>query len=80
MACQPVGEVLVHGNIAIEAVRAAAKGKPTEEKGMAYGLRAARDALAFNGAVYCFFVHPQMLLPGWAGGKTADAQAKARFN
>jgi hypothetical protein len=78
VACRPTGKVLVHGSIAIQAVRAEAKKDKTmtKEVGKAYGLHEERYALAHGDAVYCFFVHPQMLLAGWSGGTSAMHHAK----
>ena len=72
LALRPVGEVLVFGAHAGNAVR---KALPVSAKqvGRDYGLD---DARSHDVATYCFFCHPQLLLADWAGVKTSTRRAR----
>ena len=67
-------EVHAFGKHAIEALRSE-MGAHSQLLGDRYGLSAPRYAFTNGSAVVVGFVHPQNLLPGWAGGETAACYA-----
>ena len=68
-------EVHAFGKHAIEALRSE-MGAHSQLLGDRYGLSAPRYAFTNGSAVVVGFVHPQNLLPGWAGGETAACYAR----
>ena len=68
-------EVHAFGKHAIEALRSE-MGAHSQLLGDRYGLCAPRYAFTNGSAVVVGFVHPQNLLPGWAGGETAACYAR----
>ena len=53
-----------------------ARTRSSQLQGDEYGLAAPRYAFGNGSAVVVGFVHPQNLLPGWAGGETAAGYAR----
>ena len=53
-----------------------ARTRSSQLQGDEYGLAAPRYAFGNGSAVVVGFVHPQNLLPGWAGGETAACYAR----
>ena len=70
MAIPWTREVHAFGKHAIEALRSE-MGAHSQLLGDRYGLCSPRYAFTNGSAVVVGFVHPQNLLPGWAGGETA---------